>query len=172
MELTKNQIHRLFPRELMSWREIRRRCYDPKRRSYKDYGGRGITMCDHWRERFINFIIDMGAQPTNKHTIERINVNGNYEPSNCKWATMKEQANNRRRKSLYATGKLDPRTGRWYAILKENYRHKNVTPNKSHATKEEANKAIIDYCIANGLRYHEHKHGSGQIGRRKKESSL
>lgn len=72
------------------------RCDNPKRPEYIYYGGRGIKVCDRWRESFENFLADMGRRPTTKHSIERINVNGNYEPSNCKWATMKEQQRNRR----------------------------------------------------------------------------
>lgn len=69
-----------------------------KRRDYKYYGGRGIVVCDRWSGKtgFDNFIKDMGKRPTKKHTIDRINPDGNYEPSNCRWATMIEQNNHRR----------------------------------------------------------------------------
>jgi hypothetical protein len=74
--------------------------FRPKRRSYPDYGGRGIVVCDRWldeKEGFSNFFSDMGVKPTLKHSLERNNVNGNYEPSNCRWATSKQQAGNTRR---------------------------------------------------------------------------
>jgi hypothetical protein len=73
------------------------RCTNPNVKSYKDYGGRGITICLRW-EQFENFLADMGERPTGL-TLDRKNVNGNYEPSNCRWATRKEQAMNTQKAS-------------------------------------------------------------------------
>ena len=65
-----------------------------------NYGKRGIKVCDKWLQSFENFYKDMGEPPTNKHSIDRINVNGNYEPSNCRWATRTVQARNTRANTL------------------------------------------------------------------------
>lgn len=82
--------------EFESWCQMKKRCKNPKHKSYNDYGGRGIQVCDRWRDSFENFLKDMGHRPSAKHSIDRIDVNGNYEPSNCRWATKTEQSRNQR----------------------------------------------------------------------------
>lgn len=75
---------------------MRRRCLDEKSGSYSRYGGRGIRVCDRWQV-FEDFLEDMGEAPTDQHTVDRENPDGNYEPGNCKWATTQEQLETRRR---------------------------------------------------------------------------
>lgn len=77
------------------WSMMRQRCNDPNYDSYHHYGGRGIRVCDRWAS-FRKFIQDMGERPSPDHSLDRIDHNGHYEPGNCRWATSKQQARNRR----------------------------------------------------------------------------
>jgi hypothetical protein len=83
--------------EYMAWRHMKSRCYNPNIHNYHNYGGRGIIVCERWINSFENFLEDMGVRPSERHSVDRYpDKNGNYEPTNCRWATKKEQSRNLR----------------------------------------------------------------------------
>lgn len=99
------------------WQGIKERCYNQKNSQFTNYGGRGITVCQRWLDSFENFLADMGQPPSIKHSIDRINNDGDYEPSNCRWATNTEQCRNMR-KTVFVeyNGKVLSRI-EWSSIL-------------------------------------------------------
>ena len=86
--------------EYCTWNQIKQRCFNPNNKNYLDYGGRGISVCDRWKNSFENFLADMKLKPTPKHSIDRIDNDGDYCPENCRWSTNVEQANNKRTNRL------------------------------------------------------------------------
>lgn len=88
-----------FSKEYRAWVSIKRRCFYKPAVDYKYYGGRGISVAPEWVKSYESFLKHIGRAPSTEHSIDRINVNGNYEPGNVRWATRKEQAKNKRIKS-------------------------------------------------------------------------
>jgi len=85
--------------EYRAWDSMKARCLNKSTKNYHNYGGRGIKVCDRWL-KFENFYADMGKKPSLKHSLDRIDNNGNYEKSNCRYATISQQANNKRNNIL------------------------------------------------------------------------
>lgn len=91
-----NTVDRGATPEYTAWLAIKARCYNENEKCYTRYGGRGIRVCDRWLGSFENFLADMGPRPTPDHSIDRKDVNGNYDPDNCQWETQTRQQRNRR----------------------------------------------------------------------------
>lgn len=86
----KDQKH--ITTEYWAWRNMKNRCYYKKSRSYPDYGGRGITVCEEWRGSYAAFLRDVGRKPTPEHTLNRLSNDRGYEPGNVEWATPLQQS--------------------------------------------------------------------------------
>ncbi len=132
------------------WLGIKKRCLDPNSKSFERYGGSGIKICDRWMN-FEPFFADMGARPSSKHSIDRIDNDGNYEPGNCRWATIKQQARNRKN-TLFATidGKERP-VAEWAEILGLKYKAIHCRMRSG----ENAAQAILTLCRLLGVEIKE-----------------
>jgi hypothetical protein len=108
--------------EYKSYFAMKNRCYNQNATQYKNWGGRGIKVCDRWLSSFENFLEDMGKKPSAKHSLDRINNNGNYEPNNCRWATNLEQNENKRNNKLI----LNLETGVFYKTSCEAAKAHNI----------------------------------------------
>lgn len=118
------------------WGGMWTRCTNPKTQSYPNYGGRGISVCERWKA-FENFLADMGDRPKGG-TLERIDVNGNYEPGNCRWATWKEQGRNKRTNHVIAAGGKTAPISEWAEELGLNKHTIGSRIRKQGLTHEEA----------------------------------
>ncbi len=106
--------------EYSSWAGMRERCLNPNNGRFSYYGGRGIKVCKRW-DSFNLFVEDMGRKPSKNHSVERINNNGNYEPSNCRWATKLEQCENQRSNRLVTFGGETKTISQWSRLTNINY---------------------------------------------------
>jgi hypothetical protein len=156
--------------EYNCWHHIKSRCINVNNKNYKHYGGRGITICDEWINDFSSFLKDMGRKPTLKHSIERIDNNKGYCKENCRWATQREQCNNRRdnKKTVfdnkeYTISQLGEKLGirsdrlRWQ--LKMNWTFEQIIENrdnpKFHKKPSISDNTRIKMSIAQKHRYNK-----------------
>lgn len=99
--------------EYMAWFDMVDRCHNPKNRAYKDYGKRGISVFPCWRKDYMAFLLYVGKRPSARHTLDRKDNDGNYTPGNVRWATMKEQSNNRRSNHLITLRGITKTAQQW-----------------------------------------------------------
>jgi hypothetical protein len=112
-DLEKEGRQEMASPEYYCWRDMKARCYNPANKSFHNYGGRGITVCDRWLHSFENFLADMGPRPSPQHTIDRDDNARNYTPDNCWWRTRLEQAHNRRTNVLVTHGGVKKCIKQW-----------------------------------------------------------
>ena len=135
------------------WINIKDRTSNPKSTSYKNYGARGIKVCDRWLgpEGFLNFVADMGVRP-NRHSIDRLDVNGDYTPENCRWANYHVQGANRRNNNKCVGVSWDKRSSKWVtSIMVDGKKHLlgyfNIEEDAIKARKEGERRLGIQYSL-------------------------
>lgn len=127
-----------------TWVNMRSRCYNPNVESFKRYGARGIKVCDRWAS-FANFLADMGDRPEGL-TLERRDNNGDYEPSNCYWATRREQALNRKTSKVATVGGITACAHEWADRL-------GVSKNAFHTkARQVGTTAAVEHYMKHGVR--------------------
>lgn len=136
--------------ENIAWKAMKARCYYVKKKNYHKYGGRGIKVCDRWLHSFRNFFTDMGPKPTKEHTLDRIDSDGDYTPSNCRWATKAGQSQNqgvRKNNTSGAKGVRKRAKGKYVAVIGFDNKDHHIG---TFDTLEEASRAYNEAAI----RYH------------------
>ena len=128
--------------EYMVWKKMKGRCYNENDPKYQSYGGRGIRICDEWKNDFVKFYENIGIKPGKEYSIDRVNNDGNYEPGNCRWATPKEQARNRRSSVYFEYNDnkmllidISKAVGIKYDVLYQRIFKYNWSPNRAFSTK-------------------------------------
>lgn len=124
--------------EYGAWTDMKLRCYQEKHQSYFRYGGRGIKVCDRWLESFEKFYADMGKRPEGRYSLDRIDNNGNYEPSNCRWATFFTQMSNTRRSSTHPGVSFNKARKKWIVFLGRNYIGRSSDLNEAIMLRKQA----------------------------------
>jgi len=163
MTVKHGDAHRgLISGEYSAWAHAIARCTNPKNKDFHRYGGRGISICQRWRDSYECFLSDMGRKPSSKHSIERIHNNGDYEPSNCRWATHLEQCTNRKNPTRKLTD-LD--------VKEIETRLRNKETQNSIATRFGVSQAIIS-AINNHRRRWRNTPDRRRINRRRGYSKL
>jgi hypothetical protein len=116
--------------EYTVWASMIDRCYNPNKENYPHYGGRGITVCEEWRENFEQFLSDMGTRPSLEYTLDRIDVNGNYCKNNCRWVTRLIQSRNQRTPKTNTSGvrgvTLHKKAGKYVASIRVDGKSKHL----------------------------------------------
>ena len=152
--------------EYNSWSDMRSRCRDSFNASYKHYGGRGIKVCDRWNANdgsgYLNFLADMGRKPSPRHSLDRIDPDGDYCPENCRWATMKEQNMNKKNTTVVEwNGEKDSLTG-WAKRLNMvvpavKYNHEHGLPldtrRRPLRNKKYNGKSLKEWAVELDVRY-------------------
>lgn len=128
-------------KEYIAWRNMKSRCINEKDKHYADYGGRGITVCEEWLFSFDAFLADMGEAPSKFHSLERVLVNKSYSKDNCVWATVTEQARNKRNSHMVTAFGQTKNINEWadltgmpVARIRARLRKLNWTPEKALST--------------------------------------
>ena len=135
--------------EYIAWRHMKNRCENPKDPGYKWYGGRGIRVCERWRNSFEAFYEDMGSRPVGL-TLDRIDNESNYEPGNCRWATPKKQAKNSRPKSCGLQKQ------RWFRAWHKNSTAQYLSNNQHEFARQHGlGQGYISVCLSGKQKTHK-----------------